>query len=116
MSDEGVRIVKLLLEISLETQFERFRARYENPEKRWKLTEEDIRNRARYDDYTVAYDEMVKRTDERHAPWHRIDANDKREARLVAFDILLKTLGRDVDLSPPRVPKMVDAFFTRRDR
>ena len=83
LSDEGVRIVKLLLEISLETQFERFRARYENPEKRWKLTEEDIRNRARYDDYTVAYDEMVKRTDERHAPWHRIDANDKRKPGLL---------------------------------
>ncbi len=115
LTDEGVRIVKLLMEISLNTQYRRFLDRYENPAKRWKLTEEDLRNRAKYDEYVNAYEEMVSRTDRPDARWHRIDANDKAQARIDAFQAIIDVLGEGVDLTPPPAPFAVSAFFEKSE-
>lgn len=112
--DEGVRLVKLFLDIKPETQLERFRDRYDDPAKRWKITEEDLRNRVRWDDYLVAYDDMRARCSPPEAPWTTIKADDKDKARLAAFDAILETIGRDVDVEPPEVPVLVKAFFDVR--
>ncbi|WP_372005922.1 AMP phosphotransferase [Tistrella mobilis] len=109
--DEGIRIVKLLLDITPETQLDRLQSRYDNPEKRWKLTEDDLRNRARWRDYEIAYGEMVERTSLPRAPWLRIDANDKDMARIAAFEAIIKGLGDGVDVSEPTVPPLIRAFF-----
>lgn len=111
--EEGVRLVKLFLDITPETQLERFRERYDDPAKRWKLTEEDIRNRARWDDYVAAYDEMRERCSPPEAPWRTIRADDKRRSRLEAFDAIIETVGRDVDVEPPAPPRQVRDFFER---
>jgi polyphosphate kinase 2 (PPK2 family) len=111
LCEESYRVVKLFLDITPETQLERFRARYETPDKRWKITEDDLRNRARWDDYAAAYDEMIERTSHKAAPWHRIDANSKKRARIEAFEILLEDLGKGIDVGEPDVSPLVEGFF-----
>ena len=112
--EEGTRLVKLFLDISSQTQLKRFRERYDDPAKRWKLTEEDIRNRSRWDGYAVAYDEMRERCSSPGAVWTTIQADDKRSARIAALDAILDTIGRGVDVEPPEAPAGVRAFFERR--
>ncbi len=114
LTDEGVRLVKLFLDITRETQFERFRDRFEDPTKRWKLTEEDLRNRARWGEYEKAYADMLERCSPPSAPWVTIDANDKRGARIAAFDAILEAVGRDVDVEPPEALPLIKAFFDGR--
>ena len=111
---EGVRLVKLFLDIGFDTQLDRFRKRFENPAKRWKITEEDVRNRARWDAYSEAYDEMRAQCSPATAPWSTIEADDKRHARLTAFDVMLSTLGEGVDIGPSKASPMVMAFFRER--
>jgi len=123
LADEGVRIVKLLLEIDPETQFARFKDRFETPRKRWKLTEEDLRNRARHEAYETAFRAMVKRTGTDDAPWIRVDARDKASTRVEALSRILQRLGRDqrgrrIDLAPPPSSPAIQQFFEahRSDR
>ena len=68
--------------------------------KRWKLSYEDFRNRARWSDYETAIEDMMEETATRHAPWHLIPANDKPYGRIAAFRILADRLGKDVSLEP----------------
>ena len=111
--DNGVRLVKLFLDINADTQLARFRARYENPAKRWKLTADDIRNRARWQDYEQAYARMFERCSTSAAPWTRIDANHKKKARVAAMRRIVEVLGEGVDLSAePGVDQVVDRFMT----
>ena len=72
-----------------------------NPSKSWKLTAEDVRNRDRWDAYEQAYTDMIKKTSARDAKWKRIDANEKRRARLDALDAIFHGLSRDMELSFP---------------
>ncbi|GMV39457.1 MAG: hypothetical protein AMXMBFR64_11730 [Myxococcales bacterium] len=78
----GVVLVKLWLHISKDEQERRFRERGETPFKRWKLTDEDWRNRERWDDYERAVDDMVEQTSTATAPWTLVEANDKRHGRI----------------------------------
>ena len=110
--DNGVRLVKLFLDIDADTQLARFRARYENPAKRWKLTEDDIRNRARWQDYEQAYARMFERCSTSVAPWTRIDANHKSRARVAALQRIVEVLGAGLDLSAePQVDPIVERFM-----
>ena len=61
LDDDGIRLVKIFLHITPEEQLARFRARFNDPLKRWKLSVEDLRNRARWADYEVAIEEMFQR-------------------------------------------------------
>ncbi|MEQ9490284.1 MAG: AMP phosphotransferase [Alphaproteobacteria bacterium] len=108
---EKFRIVKLCLQITKETQIERFRERFENPQKRWKLTAEDIRNREKWDDYQVAFDDMIRETDYDGAPWHRIDANSKKSSRIEGLKSIVKTLRKDIKPVTRDLPPEVSAFF-----
>ncbi len=100
LTDDGARIVKIFMHISPDVQMERFVARLNEPHKRWKLSHEDFRNRAKWDDYTTAIEEMVRRTSTDVAPWWVIPANDKKYARLSALETIRSVLSDGVDLSP----------------
>ncbi|MBU0727005.1 MAG: polyphosphate kinase [Alphaproteobacteria bacterium] len=110
LTDDGVRLVKLFLHISPEEQLKRFRDRLENPLKRWKLTYEDFRNRARWKEYEDAIEEMIEKTSTDSAPWHLIPANDKPFARIAGFQIIADRLGKGLDTSPkPLSPEVLAA-------
>ena len=98
--DSGVRLVKLFLHITPDEQLRRFRDRLTNPVKRWKLSYEDFRNRARWPDYETAIEDMMAETSTEIAPWSLIPANDKPFGRIAAFRILADRLGKDVPLEP----------------
>jgi polyphosphate kinase 2 (PPK2 family) len=78
----GIVVVKFWVHISRDEQERRFNARAETPYKRWKLTDEDWRNREKWDEYESAVDDMIERTSTAAAPWHLIPGNDKRYARV----------------------------------
>jgi len=102
--DGGVRIVKLLLNISNEEQRVRFLRRCDLPEKHWKFSASDIQEREHWDEYQHAFSEMLSHTSTEWAPWHVIPADHKWFARLAAASVLMNTLMR-ID---PQIPK-VDA-------
>jgi polyphosphate:AMP phosphotransferase len=78
----GVLLGKFWLQISSDEQYRRFKEREETAYKKWKLTEEDWRNRAKWDDYCLAVHDMVERTSTAQAPWTLVEGNDKNFARL----------------------------------
>ena len=100
LGDSGIRIVKLFLHITPGEQVRRFRHRLIDPMKRWKLSYEDFRNRARWSDYELAIEDMMEETATKHAPWHLIPANNKPYSRVAALRILAGRLGKDVSLEP----------------
>jgi PPK2 family polyphosphate:nucleotide phosphotransferase len=104
LDDHGVRIVKLLLNISNEEQRVRFLRRCDLPEKHWKFSASDINEREHWDDYQYAFSEMLSHTSTVWAPWHVIPADHKWFARLAAASVLMGTLMR-ID---PQIPE-VDA-------
>lgn len=82
LSDSGAAIIKFWLEISKEEQLLRFKERERTDYKSWKITDEDWRNRAKWEDYQEAANEMILRTSTPIAPWTLIEANDKYFARI----------------------------------
>src|SRR5271165_7673088 len=101
--DSGVRLVKLFLHITPDEQMRRFRDRLTDPVKRWKLSYEDFRNRARWADYETAIEDMMAETSTDLAPWHLIPTNNKPYGRVAAFRILVNRLGQDVSLEPRQI-------------
>jgi len=107
---DGVRIVKCFLHITPAEQIRRFKDRVTNPLKRWKLSNEDLRNRSRWTDYEVAIEDMMEKTSTKNAPWHLFPANDKLYGRLAVFTILIDRLGEGLPLEPrPLDPKIAEA-------
>ncbi len=82
LTDWGALVLKFFLHIDNDTQLERFKLRQETPEKQFKITDEDWRNREKWDDYETAIDEMLSRTSTTEAPWIIVEGNDKKSARL----------------------------------
>lgn len=80
--ENGGGIIKFWLEISKDEQVKRFRQREKDPLKQWKMTEEDWRNREKWDSYNAAVDEMLLRTSTAAAPWTIVESNDKWHSRL----------------------------------
>lgn len=94
LTDFGAVILKYWLHIDKETQFERFKARQANPLKEWKITDDDWRNREKWDLYEEAVNEMVKETDRPHAPWKIVSSVCKMSARIETIDLLIEQLSR----------------------
>jgi len=110
LTDDGIRIIKIFMHISKDEQLKRFEERLNNPMKQWKLIEEDIRNRAKWDEYEKATDEMFQRTSTLSAPWTIIPGNKKWFARVEVLNTVIKALSKGVDLSPPPIdPAVVKA-------
>ncbi|HEY0838246.1 MAG TPA: PPK2 family polyphosphate kinase [Azospirillum sp.] len=103
LTDDGVRIIKLFLHISEEEQMNRFRERLGNPYKRWKLTGEDLRNRARWNDYVQAIEDMFDETSTAQAPWHAIPANSKWFTRVRVLELITAALKEGVEIKPPPI-------------
>ncbi|MNF94800.1 Polyphosphate kinase 2 [compost metagenome] len=93
LSDAGVIVVKFWLAIDKQTQLERFQERENIPFKRFKITEDDWRNRDKWEDYRTAVGDMVDRTSTEISPWTLVEANDKRWARVK----VLRTINRAVE-------------------
>lgn len=91
--DRGFVIVKLWLAISPEEQLLRFNARQETPHKQFKITEDDWRNRDKWDGYLMAAADMFARTSTTNAPWHVIATDDKYSARIQVLEAVLKQLN-----------------------
>jgi polyphosphate:AMP phosphotransferase len=81
----GIVVLKFWLHITKEEQFQRFRHREKTPHKRWKLTEEDWRNRKKWSDYERAVNDMVQYTSTPAARWILVEGNDKRHARIAVL-------------------------------
>jgi polyphosphate kinase 2 (PPK2 family) len=86
---EGMILVKFWLEVSADEQLKRFEARAKDPLKQWKLTDEDWRNREKRPAYDEAVEDMVQRTSTEWAPWHLVEANSKRHARVKVVETVV---------------------------
>jgi polyphosphate:AMP phosphotransferase len=82
LTDFGTVLLKFWLHIDADEQLRRFEARQQTPHKRWKIGEEDWRNREKRDQYAAAVEEMLFRTSTPHAPWTIVESNSKRFARI----------------------------------
>jgi polyphosphate kinase len=95
----GIILIKYWFSVSDEEQERRFQARIDDPTKRWKLSPMDLQSRARWVEYSIAKDEMFRHTDIKQAPWHVVNADDKRRARLNVIRHLLDQIPYE-DLTP----------------
>ena len=98
---DGTTLVKLFFHGTQKTQDARLKARLDHPWKRWKVSAEDFRNRARRDDYLAALRDMFEQTDTRWAPWTAIDGNNKKAARIAALTAVAQALEASCPIKPP---------------
>ncbi len=94
--DHGVIVFKFFIHISKEEQLRRFEERESDPRKRHKITEEDWRNRERWDDYKLAVNDMVAHTSTSRAPWTLVTGNDKRFARIQVLQTVCDRLQEEL--------------------
>ena len=90
--DWGAVIVKFWLHIDQDEQLRRFNDRQNTPEKQWKITDEDWRNREKWDQYEVAVDEMIQKTSTKFAPWNIIESQNKEYGRIQALKALIAAI------------------------
>lgn len=91
--ENGIVVLKYWLHITKDVQLERFRSREAIPYKRYKITNDDWRNRKKWDAYQVAVEEMVKKTNTKAAPWAIIPANEKKYARVLVVEEACRRLA-----------------------
>ena len=100
--DNGIVVVKFFLNVSQAAQKERFLERAELPEKNWKFSAADLKERALWDDYMAAYEDMFNHTSTEWAPWYIVPADHKWFTRLAVAGVLYRTM-KDLNLAYPRV-------------
>ena len=103
--EHGTVLSKFWVHITQDEQLERFRAREVTPHKRWKLTEEDWRNREKWDEYERAVNDMVQYTSTSLAPWTLVEGNDKRFARVKIIETVCERLEEALE-SPVAANRM----------
>jgi polyphosphate kinase 2 len=102
----GVILIKYWLEVSMENQQARLKARDQDPRKIWKLSPMDLKSYTRWYDYSRARDAMFAATDTPESPWYRVDSNDKRRARLNLITHLLNQIPyEEVPREPVKFPR-----------
>lgn len=97
LTDHGILLLKYWVHITKDEQLERFKAREQIPHKRWKLTDEDWRNREKWDDYNWAVNDIVEHTSTYAAPWILVEGNDKRFARIKVISTFCDRLEAILD-------------------
>jgi len=100
LRDDGMILAKFWIHISREEQLRRFKERESTGYKAWKLTEEDWRNRGKWEEYEAAVEEMLLRTSTRTAPWDLVAGNDKYSSRVRILSVLVERLSRELDYKP----------------
>jgi AMP-polyphosphate phosphotransferase len=96
LTQAGAIVVKFWLHIDKETQLERFNSRQLDPEKKWKITAEDWRNRDKWKDYEIAANEMFRKTSTMNAKWVIVESNDKRYSRIKVLRSTAEALERNL--------------------
>ena len=116
--EDGIILVKYWFSVSDEEQERRFHDRLHDPTRRWKLSSIDIESRKRFVDFSRAKDEMFIHTDTDIAPWHVVEADVKRNARLNCIAHLLSRIPYEVLDVPTRElpPRQADEGYVRPDR
>ncbi|MET3980690.1 PPK2 family polyphosphate:nucleotide phosphotransferase [Mucilaginibacter sp. UYP25] len=104
VSTNGTVIIKFFLHLSKGEQKERFLARIEDPEKNWKFSSGDIKERQLWDDYMKAYETAIKETSTNDSPWYVLPADKKWFTRIAISKIILQTL-KDLKLQYPVLPE-----------
>jgi PPK2 family polyphosphate:nucleotide phosphotransferase len=103
LTQTGTTIIKCFLHISKAEQKKRLQERLDDPAKTWKFNPGDIKERALWPNYTEAYEQAIKATSTKYAPWHIVPADSKTNRNLLISRLLLSTL-KDLDLRYPAVP------------
>jgi PPK2 family polyphosphate:nucleotide phosphotransferase len=102
LTSNGILIRKFFLHVSRQEQKKRFLERLENPDKHWKFSSADLKERAHWDDYMTAYEDMIRHTATKDAPWYVIPADNKWFTRVVVAAAVIETLA-DLKLEYPEV-------------
>lgn len=116
LSDDGVVLIKLFLNLSKEEQYNRFMDRLREPTKRWKITPADLDSRHYWSDYQSAYEDMLNKTANKTAPWYVVPADDKQYARVKCLSIIADQLQQVTDskritiLDPAVIAKVIEEF------
>lgn len=112
LANNGTVIIKFWLNVSKEEQKQRFLDRLNVPEKHWKFNEGDLAERALWDQYMHAYEEMLRATSKPCAPWYAIPADDKPFMRMRVAEIILNTM-KNLDMGYPQVSKQEQEQFEK---
>ena len=104
LTRNGVIIRKFFLHVSKKEQKRRFLERLQNPEKNWKFSANDIKEREFWDEYMTVYEDTIRRTATKDAPWYVVPADNKWFTRVVVAAAIVETLG-SLDLKYPQVSK-----------
>ncbi|MWW24800.1 PPK2 family polyphosphate kinase [Algibacter lectus] len=109
LADNGTIIFKFFLNLSKEEQKSRLLRRLDKPEKNWKFSPDDLKERKLWDKYQDCYQDAINRTSKRHAPWYTIPADDKPTARLLVAKILHDNLIKYTDITEPELNDKIKA-------
>ena len=97
LAQSGAIILKFWMQIDKDEQERRFKARQDNPEKQWKITDEDWRNREKWDQYEEAVNEMLIRTSSPYAPWVVVEGNCKYYARIKVLETVIRAIEEKLE-------------------
>lgn len=97
LAEAGAVVLKFWMQIDKDEQARRFKERQENPEKQWKITEEDWRNREKWDQYEEAVNEMLIRTSSPYAPWIVVEGNCKYYARIKVLETVVDAIEKRLE-------------------
>ena len=117
--DNSIRVVKIFLNVSKDEQAKRFISRIDTPEKHWKISEGDIKEREYWDEYQKAFEVAINKTSTKESPWYIVPADKKWYARLIVSRIVLQTLKdmdpRFAEISPDEYDRVLDYRTTLVD-
>jgi PPK2 family polyphosphate:nucleotide phosphotransferase len=100
----GTRVIKFFLHISKEEQRKRFLERIDDPDKNWKFSQDDVKERTYWKQYMGAYEKCLSATSTKQAPWYVVPADDKKNARLIISQVIVDTL-QDLKMKYPKTSK-----------
>jgi PPK2 family polyphosphate:nucleotide phosphotransferase len=104
LADEGTTVIKVFLHVSHEEQRQRLQERLDNPEKRWKYRAGDLEDRKHWDDFMTAYEDAIRETSTKSAPWYVVPADHNWVRNLAVAEILVDALERiDPQLPEPEI-------------
>ena len=104
IADNGTIIFKFFLNLSKDEQKYRLLRRLNKPDKQWKFSSDDLKERKLWDNYQSCYEDVLNRSSKAHAPWYNIPADDKPAARYIVAKILYDTLKSYTDIREPELP------------
>lgn len=102
--DNGIEVIKIFLNVSKGEQKNRLLKRIDNPEKNWKFSAADLKERKFFDEYTKAYEDCINNTSTKWAPWYIVPADHKPSTRIIVSEIIGSRI-KDLNLHYPRVSK-----------